>query len=71
MHPGPESIEKMLQLLIARIDEWAGLIETDGNHVHACGAPPQELVDKMSYGAGPGGLSVFRPLVGFTRLQIP
>lgn len=48
----------------------AGLIEPDGNHVHVCGEPPQQLVDKMSYGAGPGGLSVFRPLGGFT-LQLP
>ena len=28
------------------------------------------LVDKMSYGAGPGDLSVCRPLGGFTRLQL-
>jgi hypothetical protein len=55
---------------MARMDEWAGLIEPDGNHVHVCGEPPQELVDKMSYGAGPGGLSVCRPLGGFTRLQL-
>jgi hypothetical protein len=27
-------------------------------------------VDKMTYGAGPGDLSVCRPLGGFTRLQL-
>ena len=69
VHPGPESMEKMLQLFMARMDEWAGLIEPDGNHVRICGEPPQELVDKMSYAAGPRGLSVCRPLGGFTRLQ--
>jgi hypothetical protein len=63
-------MEKMLQLFMARIDEWAGLIELDGDHINVCGEPPQELVDKMSYGAGPGGLSVCRPLGGFTRLQL-
>jgi hypothetical protein len=63
-------MEKMLQLFMARMGEWAGLIEPDGNHVRICGEPPQELVDKMSYAAGPRGLSVCRPLGGFTRLQL-
>jgi hypothetical protein len=70
VHPGPESMEKMLQLFMARMDEFAGLIDPRGNHIHVCGEPPQELVDKMSYVAGPGGLSLCRPLGGFTRLQL-
>lgn len=68
VHPNPESMEKMMKLLLARMDEWAGLIDPHGQHVSVCGEPRKQLVDKMSYGAGPGGLSVCRPLGGFTRL---
>jgi hypothetical protein len=49
VHPGPEPMEKMLQLFMARIDEWAGLIGPDGNHVHVCGEPPQELEDNVAW----------------------
>ena len=35
-----------MQLFMARMDEWAGLIEPDGNHLYVCGEPPQELVTR-------------------------
>jgi hypothetical protein len=68
VHPGPESMERMMQLFMARMDEWTGLIDAEGTHVSVCGDPTPDLVEKLSYGAGPGNLAVYRPLGGFTRL---
>jgi hypothetical protein len=68
VHPGPESMERMMQLFMSRMDEWTGLIDAEGTHVSVCGDPKEDLVEKLSYGAGPGNLTVYRPLGGFTRL---
>lgn len=68
VHPGPESMELMMKLFLARIDEWAGLLDPEGTHVSVCGEPPPELVQNLSYGAGEGNLTIYRPLGGVTRL---
>ncbi len=68
VHPGPKSMERMMKLFLARIDEWAELLDTEGTHVSVCGEPPTELVESLSYGAGTGNLTVYRLGGGFTRL---
>jgi hypothetical protein len=68
VHPGPESMERMMKLFLARMDEFAGLLDPEGTHFSVCGEPPTELVESLSYAAGQGNLTVYRPLGGFTRL---
>lgn len=53
-------------MLVTEDPHWSDRATRDAL---TCGEPPAELVQALSYGAGEGGLTTYRPLGGFTRLR--